>query len=324
MPILAKRKAHLQSLGLPDDIETIKRARNFALRSGLTIAELAEKADLNPSSLRVFLSGHYDRHQGAESNTLAVRAALKQVIDLYENQQVPVSHKTHYQTAEFAAIRRSMITALRKGTAALVDGPPGTEKTYTFRRVCEEINRSDEGKAVYLYVRVDQSPQSFLMEACTEAGIPNRGTIGQLIRKLRFFLGGQRALLIVDEAQHLGMNGLEILRQLLDTPPFFGVVLGGSHDLCIRLQDWRMEQWRSRLRRTHLLTGITGAEAARILTSELGAMESKDIADSIEDATVAAVRDGKSFQYISARNLFFAIEDTLDQLDGKTTETPAL
>jgi hypothetical protein len=86
-------------------------------------------------------------------------------------------------------------------------------------------------------------------------------------------------------------------------------VLSGSHDLSVRLRDWRMEQWRSRLRRTHLLAGLSEAEAARILTTELGAMDKRDIAESITDATVEAVRDRKTFKYISARNLFFAIED---------------
>jgi DNA transposition AAA+ family ATPase len=183
-----------------------------------------------------------------------------------------------------------------------VDGPPGTKKSYTFHQVIDEINKSREGHAFYVYVEINQSPQSFLIEACTVAGIPNRGTIGQMMRKLRFFLSGQRTLLVVDEAQHLGVAGMEVLRELLDTPPYFGVVLGGSHDLSVRLRDWRMEQWRSRLRRTHLLMGLTESEAAEILTGELGPMHPQDIADTI-------VRDRKTFKYISARNLFFAIED---------------
>jgi hypothetical protein len=307
--ILTKRKPYLKSLGLPSDAEMIRRTRAFVLHSGLTLGELADLAGLNPSSMRVFLSGNYDRHQGVEDNTLAVRAALKQVIDSYEIEHGAVVQGKHYDTAEYEAVRRSMWSALRQGTAYLVDGPPGTQKSYTFRRVAQEINRGSEGRAVYVYARVEHSPQSFLIEACTEAGIPNRGTIDQLLRKLRFFLAKQRMLLIVDEAQHLGLNGLEILRQLLDTPPFFGVVLGGSHDISVRLRDWRMEQWRSRLRRTHLLKGLSAAEASSILQAELGPMYAADIADSIKDATVEAVRDRKAFQYVSARNLFFAIED---------------
>jgi len=303
------KNKHLQSLGLPSDVEMIRRARAFVIRAGLTLSELADLANLNPSSFRVWISGHYDRHHGAYSNTLAVRAAIKQVIDLHELHEVAIAPNKHYDTADYSAVRLSMLAALSQGTAFLVDGPPGTQKTYTFRRVAQEINSGKDGRAIYVYSRVDHGPQSFLIEACTEAGIPNRGTIDQLIRKLRFFLGGHRSLLIVDEAQHLSGKTLEILRQLLDLPPYFGVVLGGSHGLSETIAPWRMEQWRSRLRRSHLLAGLSQAEASRIITAELGPMRAADIKATIEDAQATAKRWDKTFQYTSARNLFFAIQD---------------
>ncbi len=321
--ISASRRSHLQSLGLPPDAEMIRRSRAFAMGAGLTIADLADMAGLNPNSLRVYLAGCYDQHCRAESSTLPVRAALKQVIDRYEIAH-PVDLKAaHYSTMEYEAIRKSMLSALRKGTAVLVDGPPGTQKTYTFRRVAEEINRSGEGRAVYVYARIDVSPQNFLIEACTEAGIPNRGKIDQLIRKLRFFLGGKRTLLIVDEVQHLGIEGMEILRQLLDTPPYFGVALGGSHDISVRLKDWRMQQWHSRLRRTHILNSLSEAEAKHILTAELGPLHPSDLASIIQGAMAPSRRFNKDFTYISARKLFFAIEDARQMIAEARQETAA-
>jgi DNA transposition AAA+ family ATPase len=287
----------------------IRRARAFALRAGLTYGELAEMTGINANSFRVWVAGNYDRHHAVDSNTLNIRAAIKQVMDRFEIENPAVSSTTHHATAEYDKVRKSMWAALEQGTAFLVDGPPGTQKTYTFRRVAEEINKSGKGRAIYIYARVDHPPTAFLVEACIEAGIPNRGTIDQLVRKLRYFLGGKRTLLIVDEAQHLPLATLETLRQLIDAPPFFGVVIGGSHDLSVRLKDWQMEQWRSRLRRSHLLMGLSQAEAERILTAELGRLDARDLADVVEGASVEAVRDRKTFRYISARNLFFAIED---------------
>jgi DNA transposition AAA+ family ATPase len=317
---LHHRRPHLEALGLPGDAEMIRRTRAFTLLAGLTLNELADLASINPSTLRVYLSGSYNvRVPGTESNSLGIRAALKQMMDLHEIHQQPMLAERHYETADYAAIRESMWSAFREGTAFLVDGPPGTQKTYTFRRVADEINRSGEGRAIYIYARIDHSPQSFLIEICTEAGIPNRGSIDQLIRKLRFFLAGRRALLIVDEAQHLGMTGLEVLRQLLDTPPYFGVGIGGSHDLSLRLGSWQMEQWRSRLRRTHQLKGLAAGEASAILQAELGRLDAQDVADSIADATVSAVRDKLTFKYVSARNLFFAIQDARKALNAVPT-----
>ena len=95
-----------------------------------------------------------------------------------------------------------------------------------------------------------------------------------------------------------------------DLPPFFGVALGGSHDLLRRITDsWQMEQWRSRLRKSHLLKGLSHAEASKILQAELGKMNASDVAESVKDATVQAERNRQKFSYISARNLFFAIQD---------------
>lgn len=324
MPVAAIRKQHLQALGLPNDTEMIRRARAFALRAGLTYIELANMVGINHNSFHVWIAGNYDRHRAADSNTLNIRAAVKETIDRYEIETAEPASGPHYATVEFERVRRSMWNALRQSTAFLIDGPPGTQKTYTFRNVAAEINASGEGRAVYVYARVDHAPSAFLVEACTEAGIPNRGSIGQLIRKLRFFLGGQRALLIVDEAQHLPFNTLEILRQLLDTPPFFGVMLGGSHDLSVRLRDWKMEQWRSRLRRSHLLTGLSEAEAQHILTSELGAIAKRDLAEIIQGASVEAVRNSKPFRYISARNLFFAVEDARAAVAEAATQKEAI
>lgn len=320
MSILSKQRPYLDSLGLPNDADMIRRVRAFSIQAGLTHVEMAELAGLNPNSYRVYIAGHYCRHNGAESNTLAVRAALKAAIDKFETHQ-PVQTHTHHSTAEYEAVRKSMWKALRDGTAFLVDGPPGTQKTYTFRRVAEEINASGEGRAVYVYARVSHAPAAFLTEACTEAGIPNRGNIDQLIRKLRYFLGSGRTLLIVDEGQHLGTPGLEVLRQLLDQPPYFGVALGGSHDLLRRVaKNWQMEQWRSRLRRTHMLTGLAAGEAERILLAELGAMSKQDLNETIADATAKAERDGKVYTYVSARNLFFAIQDARGMLSEQTAQ----
>jgi len=302
------RKVQLQSMGLPNDVETIKRARIFAMRSGLTISELAEMANLNPNSLRVFLSGSYDKHQGAESNTLPIRAALKQAIDLHEVKHHARRDDKHYSTAEFEEVRASMLDALDDGSAVLVDGAPGIGKSWALENVTEEINRTRRGRAVYVYCTIGLSPQSFLVEVCTEAGIPNRGNKTQLLRKLQYFFEEEHPLLVIDEAQNLPFETLETLRKLIDLRGY-GIVLAASYDLVVKLREYKLQMWSSRINRTHLLTGPTKAEAARMLTGELGPMHEDDIASTIADATVSGVRDGSTYKYISLRNLAWWIRD---------------
>lgn len=310
MSILTKRRPHLESLGLPNDAETVRRVRAFLVRSGLTVGEFSEMTGYAHSSIRVFLAGNYGSHKRVpESNSLGIRADLKQVMDAYEQEHFSPAEGTHYETRDYRDIFKSGLRALKDGTAVLVDGPPGTQKTYTLRRLAVHINANNLGRAVYVYTRVEHSPQSFLVEACAQAGIPNRGYIDQLIRKLRFFLGKGRTLLIVDEAQHHGNSGLEVLRQLLDNEPYFGVILAGSHQLSKRLLMPQMEQWASRVRKTHRLNGLHRDEAERILKAECRSLPPSHVDKVISNATVGAERDGKEVRYISARNLFFAISD---------------
>lgn len=304
--IISSRKTQLRQMGLPSDVELIRRVRMFLMRAGLTTGELADLAGVNPNSLRVYLSGCYGKHHPADSNTLPIRAALKQAIDLHEIRHRGRSHNTHYSTAEFEEIRASMLDALADGSAVLVDGPPGIGKSWALENVTDEINKSKLGRAIYVYCTIGLSPQSFLVECCTEAGIPNRGTKIQLLRKLGYFFQEEHPVLIVDEAQNLPFETLETLRSLFDVRGY-GIVLAASYDLLSRLRDYRLRMWSSRVSRTHLLKGISQEEAARILVSELGPMSKQDVADTIAEATLEAAREKVAFKYIALRNLFWAI-----------------
>jgi DNA transposition AAA+ family ATPase len=303
-----ERKQQLAVMNLPSEEEMRRRTRLFMMRSGLTPVEMAEAVGYAYSSLNLFLSGSYDANHPREANSLNIRASLKQYMDLHEIESGVILRGAHHRTSDYVSVRRSALNALERGTAYLVDGPPGTQKTWILRQVEREINLRRDARAVYVYTRAEHSPLSFLIEACICAGIPHRGKIDQLLRKLRYFLGDGRTLLMVDEAQHLGLSGLEVLRQLLDLPPYFGVILAGSHDLSQRLSHWQMEQWRSRLRKKHFLNGLTTEEAESILVAELGKLPRSAIHQTIADSRSEASRDGKKFTYISARNLFDAIE----------------
>lgn len=305
--IATVRKAQLQQMGLPSDVELIRRARMFVMQAGLTTGELADLASVNPNSLRVYLSGSYGKHRPADSNTLPIRAALKEAIDLHEIKHRSRSQNAHHPTAEFNEIRASMFDALADGSAVLVDGPPGIGKSWALENVAAEINKSGTGRAIYVYCTIGLSPQSFLVECCTEAGIPNRGNKIQLLRKLGYFFQEEHPLLVVDEAQNLPFETLETLRSLFDMRGY-GIVLAASYDLLTRLREYKLRMWSSRVSRTHLLKGVTKEEAAQILVKELGPMSKQDIADTIEEATLEAVRERAPFKYIALRNLFWAIK----------------
>lgn len=342
MALSRERKAELAKMTLPSDEETKRRAQIFRQRSGMTLGDLSEAIGYSASSLSVYLHGHYgdalsDKHD-ATRNSLSIRAALKQFMDLNEAAQPKFEVAPAHRTKDFLDVRKSCLNALERGSAYIIDGPPGTQKTFSLRAVEREINQLPDGsRALYVYARVDHSPQSFLQECCNIAGISSRGKIDQLIRKLRFFLATGRVLLMVDEAQHLDHKGLEVLRQLLDLPPHFGVILAGSHDLTQRLSHWQMEQWRSRVRRTLYLDGPSVAEARTIIRAELkaalGAHTDAQCDGIVEGCYATASRMHKvgekltprKFTYISARDLFFTIEviqQRIQQQQARTNASP--
>jgi DNA transposition AAA+ family ATPase len=301
---------YLKSLDLPPDAEMIRRVRSFLIESGLTTGEFAEAAGMNGSSFRVWLSGNYAGRKASkevEQNTLMVRAKLKEYLDHFEEAHDDFMGRPHYATRDYAAARKAILDSLKEGVAYVVDGPPGTQKTHCARRIAQEINESGKGRAVYMRVRCQQAPQSFLSEIAIRAGLPARGHIDQLIRKLRFFLADRRTVLLIDEVQALSKEGLEIARQLLDEAPYFGVVLLGSHSVSVTLDDWRMEQWRSRVRKTLFFNGPSREEAEDILLTQLGKMSRADLKDTIDEAMTTTKRGGKDIRYISARALFDAI-----------------
>jgi Cdc6-like AAA superfamily ATPase len=236
-----------------------------------------------------------------EKHTRAIRAAAGEFMDLHHvSLEWSTPHAAH-RTASFRAVRNAALNAMRSGSAYLVDGPPGTEKTFSLRSVEREINDGIEGRAVYVYARAEHRPQSFLRECCLSAGIPANGYIDDL------------------------------LRQLLDLPPFFGVILSGSHDLTQRLAHWQMEQWRSRLRKTLYLNGPTQAEARQILRAELGEIDDQACDETIAECQASAQRIetvhgktvSKSFSYTSARDLFGAIERTRELMAQSTQKAGA-
>ncbi len=293
-------------MGLPSDTDTIKRARMFMADSGSTTGDLADLADLNPNSLRVYLSGSYDAHRPAESNTLIIRAKLNRAIDLHEIKRRGRQNR-HYSTAEYEAGRASIIDTMTDGSAAIFEGACGIGKSWMAQGVAEEINKSKIGRAIYVYCVDGLTPQSFLSGCCVQAKIPSRGNIVQLLRKLSYFLQEEHPVLIVDEAQALPRKTLEILRSLYDLRGY-GIVLTASYDLVTRLKEYKMQMWNSRIARTHLLQGATREEAAHMLTSELGPMSKRDIDDPLADVTLEAIRDGVKYKYIALRNLFWAIK----------------
>jgi type II secretory pathway predicted ATPase ExeA len=226
---------------------------------------------------------------------------------------MPISGET-YQTESFVKVRRAFSRARTYGYAYCIDGPPGTQKTFSLKSLCAETQNADgdSRRAIYVRCRTRMSRRDLLTEISTASGIPARGCIGAMIRKLRHYFSDHRVVLVIDEGQQLDNDALETLRELLDEPPHFGLLFAGSHDLHRKFVQIRLEQWRSRLQTIIELRGLTEEEVRTIWTKEVGPLSEKKFKELVERCRVLDCRR-RDATYLSARNLFFAIEGVKQQ-----------
>ena len=334
MALARELKAVLTKLDLPGDQEMRGRAELFMMRSGYTIGDLAAKIGYSRVSLALFLQGRYNAHWQREANTRLLRARLLEYLDSVTFPEDQRPRGTLYPTQSFAAIRKAFYRALDHGWAYCIDGAPGTQKSYIAEHLVRELAETDASlngharRAYYIYCGDHNSPQELLKKIAIEMAVPARGYIDQLIKKIQYELARRRAVLIFDEAQHLPKETVERIRELLDRPPYIGIVFMGSHDLQRTFSDLRMEQWRRRLTEILFLDGLTTAEAEQIILGEYGAASRKQIDYLIEASIVPDFRrplgttsdgqrryphertyQGRRYEaYLSAGALFAAIQ----------------
>jgi len=182
-------------------------------------------------------------------------------------------------TAENARLlHQYFYEALDHRRAYYLYGAPGAQKTYVLQHLIAELNRSEiakngEGRrAHYVYVRQGIGSLDLMKRVAQSCGAIGLGTVDRILRNLRFDLSQRKVLLVFDEAQHLSIECLETLRELLDQPPHCGLLFAGTHELeqIFTRQALELEQWRSRFHAGQALPGISEEEAAAIVHSELG------------------------------------------------------
>ena len=334
MALSAKVKAALAAIDLPEDNAVRQRAELFMMRSGYTMSELSQKIGYSRVSLALFLQGRYNAHFVRECNTRMMRARLTEFLDTTTFAEDLRPRGTLYKTASYEAIRKAFYRAIDHGWAYCIDGAPGTQKSYIAETLVQELATADASKnghgrrAYYIYCGDRNSPLELLKKIAIEMGIGARGYIDQLIKKIQFELARRRAVLLFDEAQHLPKETIERVRELLDRPPYIGVIFMGSHDLQRTFSDLRMEQWRRRLTEILFLPGLSNEEAEQIIAGEYGKASRKQIDYLVEASIVPDFRrplgttsdgqrryahertwQGRRYEaYLSAGALFAAIQ----------------
>jgi DNA transposition AAA+ family ATPase len=118
------------------------------------------------------------------------------------------------------------------------------------------------------------TPKSLMAALCLQAGVPHQGTASTLAESLVRKLATGHYLIIVDEANHLDIEAMELLRYVYDLG-HLGVVLVGTLRLYEIFTDGsrpagELEQLWSRVGICELLPGLNEYEARQVIQNALG------------------------------------------------------
>lgn len=308
-----------QRLQLLEETKTLRpedRAliNDYLSRSGFHRDDFARRIGYSPVSMRCFLENTYFK---ISSNDLAIRAAARKFIAAHPIGPERTAAGKLYRTSNYQLLRRYFCESLDRGCAYYVEGDPGTQKSFIAQYLIAELNRAEVSKngagrsAHYVYCAQGMSPLRLLKRIAEACGSPVVNDSDRIVRNLRFDFGGRRAVLVLDEAQHLKISCLEALRELYDRPPHFGLLFLGSHafgELFAR-NALQLEQWNSRFRAGKMLPGMSREEGEEVIRGELGEGARREIVDRLlKGATVPHLRSSGKKSYVSARRLFESID----------------
>jgi MSHA biogenesis protein MshM len=203
----------------------------------------------------------------------------------------------YYPTQENANLIASLDFALRRDSGIIkIVGEVGTGKTLLCRLL---MKRLEDSEAV-AYINAPQADaQSILHTICEEFGVELPADGASPYTALNRFLveehaKGRLAVVVVDEAQHLGKAGLEAIRLAsnLETEKrkLLQIVLFGQTELDDLLRDPDLRQLNQRLVFTFATKSLTAAETRRYVNHRL-AVSRRDGVDYpiFSDAALSAI-----------------------------------
>jgi len=164
-------------------------------------------------------------------------------------------------------------------------GPPGISKTFSLREYLRRRADAGDNKVLLVTANAVTTPRALLVSFCQLLRLSPRTVAHVLLEKVIDKLNQDPHLILVDEANHLNVDGLEVLRHVHDMTEC-GMVLVGTKRLFDlftnggrKSQD--LEQLWSRVGIHDLLPGLTAAEVRQISQAFLG---------KVSEATVAEVQ----------------------------------
>jgi DNA transposition AAA+ family ATPase len=315
MALSKSKRRELLELSGPKSKDVVRELNEYLARTGLTPADFARRINYSAVAVRFFLAGRYAQ---IAANDTALRAAIRDFIQAHPVAVQEADQGKLYETGNVKLLRKYFRLALEKHRAVYVHGGPGSQKTFVLQHLIADLNRIEIPKnghgrrAFYVYCRQGIRPLDLLKRLAEASGCLALGNSDRILRNLRFDWRGRDVVVVFDEAQHLSVDCFETVRELIDRPPYCGLLFAGSHQLqsTFTLNAIQLEQWNSRFHYGQELPGISREEAVEVLRAELGrSINASEVDEIVKQATAEEFRRDGKHKYISARRLFWSIRD---------------
>jgi DNA transposition AAA+ family ATPase len=235
--------------------------------------EMAERAEIRLRDLGMYLDGLAVGTRGKDTVEVALGAFFLKL----DRAQARAQRPPFLETATARLTLEKCQEAGDRRELALLYGPSGIGKTFAieeFMARCEKKDDTEKPEALFVTAHSASTPKSLMAALCQQAGVPTKGPAATLAESLVKKLAAGHYLIVVDEASHLEIQAMELLRYVYDRGRV-GVMLVGTLRLYEVFTDGsrpasELEQLWSRVGICELLPGLTEYEGRQMISRGLG------------------------------------------------------
>jgi DNA transposition AAA+ family ATPase len=214
---------------------------------GFTQADVGKATNFSKSTINLYCSGKYSADVTNIENSIAawLRRLTPSSVDdhLYPSQYIDIkASKTVKQACSQA----------QEGEFVCVYGPPGCGKTVAIQDWAR-VARHEGVRFAVVSANVTTTHAQLIFKIAAELNLHAKGTAAGVLDRIVAKLRSEPSVIIIDEAQHLGIKALEAARAIYDETGC-GVALVGSMVLYRTLMEGddskiELRQLQSRIRK---------------------------------------------------------------------------
>ena len=328
----------LREIETPDYQTVAAKTNEFLVRTGLSPQDLAARLGIGESTLRMYIYGRYPDMSGTRDTHFISARLWPFISERWPKAEAKLDASQMLETKGYGKIRECLEEALEHGVFSLIYGPPSSEKSFVLENLCAQFREAGKD-AVYIYCQTRHTPTDLLRAIARSCEIWIRSNYRHAyIEALRteFKSRAKLPVLVLDEAQHLGVDALETVRDLHELTRRgtgrrgCGIVLAGSHNLHLQFERRKadLEQWISRTPYRVELAGMTREETLTIASRAFGNGKPAKLSEAQQEAclkrcTVIDAYATPPRPYFSSRRLLEYIRQQKKNLKSVLAENVA-